>query len=82
MEIFSYRQRDPSSEDKSLIIQLIGEKVTSFGIAAAVNMHTKTIYFVGRFNYNMPTDRSLWDDYLKKKERWGMLLNSLIQLID
>ena len=58
-------------QTKGLINQLVGEKVTKFGIGMVVNTAKKVIYFVGHFDYNMPIDRKIWDDYLSKKEKWG-----------
>lgn len=71
-----YKERDPASADKGLVIQLVGERVKKFGIGVAVNMRTKTIYFVGRFDYNMPIDKSLWN-YFAKKERWVLKKENL-----
>jgi len=69
--VFFYRERDPSSHSKGLINQLVGEKVTRFGISAAVNIELRTLYFVGTFDFNMPTDQDTWNR-LKKKEKRGL----------
>ena len=68
---FHDRERDPKKPTKGLINQLVGEKVKNFGIGMVVNTAKKVVYFVGHFDYNMPMDRKIWDDYLSKKEKWG-----------
>ncbi|XP_066929600.1 uncharacterized protein [Clytia hemisphaerica] len=65
-----YQERDPKKPSKGLINQLVGEKVKKYGMGMVVNTAKKVVYFVGHFDYNMPIDRKIWDDYLSKKEKW------------
>jgi hypothetical protein len=65
-----YSERYDPRTQRGHFLQMVGERVKKFGFGVAVNINTKMIYVVARFDYNMPSQGEDLVKYMESKEKW------------